>query len=168
MDDYLYELPPLERAVAWHGLCNVLEPLARGYEAVVRQTRELVEVVARQRLRNPPAAGSSEFSGEELQNLADHYRNLEQAFAAVAQKLRADQARNLTRLPQDIRQALGRLPLAGPDLAAGLAGEVGPVGRSHLAVSEAIGRDRKLDRDIGLVTPLVVLATVGQDIIDDR
>ena len=118
VDDYLYELPPLERAVAWHGLCNVLEPLARGYEAAVRQTRELVEVVARQRLRNPPAAGSSEFSGEELQNLADHYRNLEQAFAAVAQKLRADQARNLTRLPQDIRQALGRLPLAGPDLAA--------------------------------------------------
>ena len=117
VDDYLYELPPLERAVAWHGLCNVLEPLARGYEAAVRQTRELVEVVARQRLRNPPAAGSSEFSGEELQNLADHYRNLEQAFAAVAQKLRADQARNLTRLPQDIRQALGRLSLAGPELA---------------------------------------------------
>lgn len=117
VDVYLRDLPPLEQAVAWHGLCNVLEPLARGYEGAVRQTRELVEGVARQRLQNPLPVGSPDFSGQDLQNMADRYRDLELAFAAVAQKLHAEQARNLARLPQDVRQALEQTPQIGSGLA---------------------------------------------------
>lgn len=113
VDEYLYSLPPLERAVAWHGLCNILEPLARGYESAVGQTRALVEGVARQRLQNPLPAGSPDFSCADLQNIADRYQGLELAYAAIAQKLRGEQVKNLALLPQDIRQALGQSHLIG-------------------------------------------------------
>lgn len=141
VDAYLRELPPLERAVAWHGLCNVLEPLARGYEATVRQTRELVERVARQRLQNQPPADSPDFSGADLQSIADGYRDLELAFAAVAQKLRVEQAKNLARLPQDIRQALEQSYLIG----------TGPASRLDISASEAafLTQTRQERLDIG-------------------
>lgn len=105
-DFYLYELKPLPRSIAWHGLCNILEALALSYETVVREKRISIENMARQRLENPSPEGMVEFSGAELQNISERYRDVELCFTVVVQNLQAARAENYARLPLNIRQVL--------------------------------------------------------------
>jgi hypothetical protein len=70
-----------------------------------------------------------------------------------------------------VRVGGGRVQEQGEELlqrVVGAGGEVGPVAGADLGVAEAVGGHRELDRDEGVVAPVVVPGAVGQHVVDQR